>query len=255
MSVMRLSLWTGLLQSVTYNQNRQQNRLRLFETGLRFVPDESAENGVRQDNMIAGVITGQRNEEHWDMEKAATDFYDIKSDVEALLSLTADASSYEFSKAEVNALHPGQTAGIYRNGNLVGYVGTLHPELERKLGLNSKTLIFELLLSEILIAKIPEASAISRFPSNRRDIAVVVKEDVDAKRVLQLIEKVGGNHLIDLNLFDVYRGESIEEGSKSLAIALILQDNDKTLEEKDISDVVKRVVDSLETQLNASLRD
>lgn len=255
MSVMRLSLWTGLLQSVAYNQNRQQSRIRLFETGLRFIPDESAENGVRQDNMFAGVITGQRNEEHWDMEKAATDFYDIKSDVEALLSLTANASAYEFSKAEVSALHPGQTAGIYRNGNLVGYVGTLHPELERKLGLNSRTLIFELLLSEILSADIPEAVAISRFPSNRRDIAVVVKEEVDAKNVLQLIEKVGGNHLIDLNLFDVYRGESIEEGSKSLAIALILQDNDKTLEEKDISDVVNRVVDSLETQLNASLRD
>ena len=255
MSVMRLSLWTGLLQSVAYNQNRQQSRLRLFETGLRFVPDESAENGVRQDNMIAGVITGQRNEEHWDMEKGAVDFYDIKADVEALLSLTADASAYEFSKAEVSALHPGQTAGIYRNGNLVGYVGTLHPELERKLGLNSKTLIFELLLSEILSAKIPEAAAVSRFPSNRRDIAVVVKEEVDAKKVLQLIEKVGGNYLIDLNLFDVYRGESIEAGSKSLAIAMVLQDNDKTLEEKDISDVVNRVVDSLKTQLNASLRD
>jgi len=205
--------------------------------------------------MIAGVITGQRNEEHWDMEKAATDFYDIKADVEALLSLTADASAYEFSKAEVEALHPGQTAGIYRNGNLVGYVGALHPELERKFGLNSRTLIFELLLSEILSAKIPEAIDISKFPSNRRDIAVVVEEDVDAKKVLQLIEKVGGSYLIDLNLFDVYRGESIEAGFKSLAIAMVLQDNDKTLEEKDISDVVKRVVESLKTQLNASLRD
>jgi len=255
MSVMRLSLWTGLLQSVAYNQNRQQNRIRLFETGLRFIPDETVENGVRQDNMIAGVITGQRNEEHWDMEKAATDFYDIKADVEALLSLTADASAYEFSKAEVEALHPGQTAGIYRNGNLVGYVGALHPELERKFGLNSRTLIFELLLSEILSAKIPEAIDISKFPSNRRDIAVVVEEDVDAKKVLQLIEKVGGSYLIDLNLFDVYRGESIEAGFKSLAIAMVLQDNDKTLEEKDISDVVKRVVESLKTQLNASLRD
>jgi len=255
MSVMRLSLWTGLLQSVAYNQNRQQNRIRLFETGLRFIPDESVENGVRQDNMIAGVITGQRNVEHWNMEKSPVDFFDIKSDVEALLALTADASSYDFSTAEISALHPGQTAGIYRNGSLVGYVGTLHPELERKFGLNSRTLIFELLLSEILSSKIPESAAISRFPSNRRDIAVVVKEDVDVKNVLQLIEKVGGNYLIDLNLFDVYRGESIEQGFKSLAIALILQDDDKTLEEKDISDVVNRVVDSLKTQLNASLRD
>jgi len=255
MSVMRLSLWTGLLQSVAYNQNRQQGRVRLFETGLRFVPDESAENGVRQENMIAGVISGQRVDEHWSMEKAATDFYDMKGDVEALLSLTANADAYEFSKAEIDALHPGQTAQITRAGHVVGYIGSLHPELERKLGLNGRTLVFELLLSEVLTQNIPQAREISRFPANRRDLAVVVKEEVDAKKVLQLIEKVGGNYLIDLNLFDVYQGNGIEDGYKSLAIALILQDTSKTLEEKDISDVIDRVVDTLKLELNASLRD
>ncbi|TWX65915.1 phenylalanine--tRNA ligase subunit beta [Colwellia demingiae] len=255
MSVMRLSLWTGLLQSMVYNQNRQQGRIRLFETGLRFVPDENAENGVRQQNMIAGVISGLRVDEHWSMEKAATDFYDIKGDVEALLALTCDAQGYEFSKAEVDALHPGQTAQITKNGVFVGCVGTLHPELERKLGLNGRTLIFELLLSEVLVQKIPEASDISRFPANRRDLAIVVKEDVDAKNVLQLIEKVGGNYLIDLNLFDVYKGQGIDDGFKSLAIALVLQDTSKTLEEKDITDVIDRVVATLKTELNASLRD
>ena len=255
MSVMRLSLWTGLLQSMVYNQNRQQGRVRLFEAGLRFVPDESAENGVRQQNMLAGVISGLRIDEHWSMEKAATDFYDIKGDVEALLALTCDAQGYEFSKAEVDALHPGQTAQITKNGVLVGHVGTLHPELERKLGLNGRTLIFELLLSEVLVQKIPEASDISRFPANRRDLAIVVKEEVDAKKVLQLIEKVGGNYLIDLNLFDVYQGQGIDDGFKSLAIALVLQDTSKTLEEKDITDVIDRVVETLKTELNASLRD
>jgi len=255
MSVMRLSLWTGLLQSVLYNQNRQQSRVRLFETGLRFVPDENAENGVRQQNMIAGVISGNRANEHWDIEKAPTDFYDMKGDVEALLSLTANASAYEFSAAQVAALHPGQTAKITKNGQLVGYVGALHPELERKLGLNGRTLIFELLLTEIVDQKIPEACDISRFPANRRDLAVVVKEEIDAKKVLQLIEKVGGNYLIDLNLFDVYQGQGVEDGFKSLAIALVLQDTNKTLEEKDITDVIDRVVDSLNTELNASLRD
>jgi phenylalanyl-tRNA synthetase beta chain len=255
MSVMRLSMWTGLLQSVIYNQNRQQSRLRLFETGLRFVPDEAAENGVRQEQMFAGVITGQRNEEHWDMEKSAIDFFDVKSDVEALLALTADALSYEFSQDEIAALHPGQTAAIHKNGVLVGHVGTLHPELERKLGLNGRTFIFELLLSEISTQKIPEAGDISRFPANRRDIAVIVEEKINAKNVLQLIEKVGGNYLVDLNLFDVYRGNGIDEGFKSLAIAMTLQDCDKTLEEKDINEVVERVVDTLETELNASLRN
>mgnify|MGYP000306590731 FL=1 len=255
MSEMRVSLWTGLLQSVVYNQNRQQTRVRLFETGLRFIPDESAENGVRQEALLSGVISGARQDEHWSMEKAAADFYDIKADVEALLSLTANAASFEFSSAEISALHPGQTAAIHNNGRLVGYLGSLHPELERKLGLNGRTLIFELLLSEISTRKLPEASDISRFPSNRRDIAVVVEEQVDAKKVLQLIEKVGGNFLIDLNLFDVYQGNGIEPGFKSLAIAMTLQDQEKTLEEKDITDVVNRVVDTLKDELNASLRD
>ncbi len=255
MSVMRLSLWTGLLQSVAYNQNRQQSRVRLFETGLRFVPDASAENGVRQDNMLAGVICGNQNEEHWNMEKAAIDFYDLKGDVEAILSLTGEASAYRFEKAEIDALHPGQTAAIFKGDELVGHIGSVHPELERKLGLNGRTLVFELNLSPVLNRKLPWASDISKFPANRRDIAVIVEEQVEAKKVLQLIENVGGNYLVDLNLFDVYQGQGIEPGFKSLAIAMTLQDVDKTLEEKDINDVVDRVVNTLKTELNASLRD
>jgi phenylalanyl-tRNA synthetase beta chain len=255
MSVMRLSLWTGLLQSMAYNQNRQQSRVRLFEAGLRFIPDDKAENGVRQENILAGVINGQRVDEHWSMDKAATDFYDIKGDVEAILALTGDAQAYEFSKAEIAALHPGQTAQITKNGEYVGCVGTLHPELERKLSLNGRTLIFELILSKVLALKIPEATDISRFPANRRDLAIVVEDHIDAKKVLQLIEKVGGNYLIDLNLFDVYRGNGIKEGFKSLAIALVLQDTSKTLEEKDITNVIDRVVETLKLELNASLRD
>ena len=255
MSEMRVSLWTGLLQTVVYNQNRQQSRVRLFETGLRFIPDESAENGVRQQALLSGVISGSKEQEHWSMEKVAADFYDIKADVEAILSLTADADAYSFVAAELSALHPGQTAAIYKGETLVGHVGTLHPELERKLGLNGRTLVFELLLDEISTRKVPQASDISRFPSNRRDIAVIVDEKINAKKVLQLIEKVGGNYLVDLNLFDVYQGNGIEQGFKSLAIAMILQDQEKTLEEKDINDVVNRVVDTLKVELNASLRD
>jgi len=255
MSVMRLSLWSGLLQSVIYNQNRQQTRIRLFETGLRFVPDASAENGVRQENMIAGVITGPRLDEQWLHDKAACDFFDIKGDVQALLALTAEPAAYEFSKAELAALHPGQTAAIFREQRLVGYVGCLHPELERKLSINSRTFVFELLLSEVLEQKLPVATEISKYPANRRDIAIIVEESVEAKKVLQLIENVGGNHLIGLKLFDVYRGQGIELGFKSLALAMFLQDLDRTLEDDDINEVVHRVVDTLKNELNASLRD
>ncbi|WP_068545543.1 phenylalanine--tRNA ligase subunit beta [Thalassotalea crassostreae] len=255
MSVMRLSLWTGLLQSVINNQNRQQSRVRLFECGLRFVPDTEAENGVNQQAMLAGVITGLKSGEHWNLEKVGVDFFDAKGDVEALLALTSNADAYTFVAAENPALHPGQTAAIYRGDNLVGYVGTVHPELERKLGLNGRTLVFELLQSEILTQKIPQAADISKFPANRRDIAVVVKNEINAKKVLQLIEKIGTNHLVGLELFDVYQGKGIEPGFKSLAIALTLQDTERTLEEKDISAVVTKVVDALEVEFNATLRD
>ncbi|KGJ98725.1 phenylalanine--tRNA ligase subunit beta [Thalassotalea sp. ND16A] len=255
MSVMRLSLWTGLIQSVVYNQNRQQSRVRLFECGLRFLPDNDAENGVSQQAMISGIITGLKNGEHWNLDKAAVDFFDAKGDVEALLALTADSNAYEFKAADIPALHPGQTAAIYRGDALVGYVGAVHPELERKLGLNGRTLVFELLQSEILTQKIPLMQEISKFPANRRDIAVVVKNEVNAKKVLQLIEKVGTNHLVSLELFDVYQGKGIEPGFKSLAIALTLQDHERTLEEKDISEVVNTVVDALKSELDASLRD
>lgn len=255
MSVMRLSHWTGLIQAVVYNQNRQQSRVRLFESGLRFIPDVQSENGVCQEAMLSGVITGLRNGEHWQLEKQAVDFFDAKGDVEALLALTANADAYEFRSADIPALHPGQTAAIYRADKLVGYVGAIHPELERKLGLNGRTFVFELLQSEILEQKIPVAQEVSKFPGNRRDIAVVVDEKINAKKVLQLIEKVGTNHLVDLELFDVYQGKGIDPGFKSLAIALTLQDNSRTLEEKDISNVMNAVIDALKNELDASLRD
>jgi phenylalanyl-tRNA synthetase beta chain len=255
MSAMRVSLWTGLLTTVVYNQNRQQQRVRLFETGLRFIPDETAENGVNQQAMMAGVITGSRYSEHWDHEKNTVDFYDIKGDVEALLALTGSSSDYRFEKVEHHALHPGQSAAIYRGDKLIGYIGAIHPEIERQLGLHSRAFVFELMLTDISTQQLPVAKPVSRFPANRRDIAIIVEEQVEAKKVLQLIENVGGKNLIGLNLFDVYQGKGIDDGFKSLAIALFLQDNDKTLEDNDINDVVTRVVNTLKSELNASLRD
>ncbi|EGE4284883.1 phenylalanine--tRNA ligase subunit beta, partial [Escherichia coli] len=144
MSAMRLSLWTGLLATVVYNQNRQQNRVRIFESGLRFVPDTQAPLGIRQDLMLAGVICGNRYEEHWNLAKETVDFYDLKGDLESVLDLTGKLNEVEF-RAEANpALHPGQSAAIYLKGERIGFVGVVHPELERKLDLNGRTLVFEL---------------------------------------------------------------------------------------------------------------
>ncbi|QBY43082.1 phenylalanine--tRNA ligase subunit beta [Arsenophonus nasoniae] len=255
MSAMRLSLLPGLLMTVIYNQNRQQNRIRLFETGLRFLPDPSAEHGIRQELMLAGVITGNRYEEHWLQEKRAVDFFDIKGDVEAILELTGKLDNIIYKAHSNPALHPGQSAGIYLNNNYIGYVGVIHPELENKLDLNGRTLVFELLWDTVAERVIPKANMISRFPANRRDIAVVVPEEVATADVLAECKKIGINHIVGINLFDVYCGKGVAEGYKSLAISLILQDTNRTLEEEEIAATVDKCVAALKRRFQASLRD
>lgn len=255
MSAMRLSLWSGLLSAVVYNQNRQQSRVRLFETGLRFVPDTAANLGIRQDVMLAGVIAGNRYEEHWNLERQVVDFYDLKGDLEAILDLTGKLDDVQF-KAETNpALHPGQSAAIYLAGKRVGFIGVVHPDLERKLDLNGRTVVFEIEWEALAERRIPQAREISRYPANRRDIAVVVAENVPAEDILAECKKVGVNQVVGVNLFDVYRGKGVAEGYKSLAISLVLQDTTRTLEEEEIAATVAKCVEALKQRFQASLRD
>lgn len=255
MSAMRLSMFTGLLNAVGYNQARQQGRVRLFETGLRFVPDANAESGVRQQAMLGAVIAGPQSDEHWSMESKTVDFFDLKGDLEAIIGLTVAGTEFSFRRATHSALHPGQCAEILRNDRVIGYIGAVHPTLEKPFGLNGKTIVFELELDALLTANLPAAQAVSRFPANRRDIAVVVDETVAAADVIKVIRKVGENQLVGVNLFDVYQGKGVEPGKKSLAIALTLQDNTRTLEEKEIAEAVETVVSALKSEFNASLRD
>ncbi|MGS0725746.1 phenylalanine--tRNA ligase subunit beta, partial [Shewanella sp. 0m-11] len=255
MSAMRLSMFTGLLTAVGYNQSRQQNRVRLFETGLRFVPNETAESGVSQQPMLAAVIAGNQNDEHWSMESKTVDFFDLKGDLEAVIGLTVAEAEFSFRAASHPALHPGQCAEILRDDRVIGIIGTVHPSLEKPFGLNGKTIIFELELDVLLHANLPLAQTVSKFPANRRDIAIVVDDVIAADDVVKLIRKVGENQLVGINLFDVYRGKGVEEGKKSLAIALLLQDNARTLEEKEIAEMVDVVVSALKDEFNASLRD
>ncbi|MEI8595735.1 phenylalanine--tRNA ligase subunit beta [Photobacterium sp. Hal280] len=255
MSAMRLSLWSGLLNTVAFNQKRQQPRVRLFESGMRFVPDAAAENGIRQETMLAGVIAGARSEEHWDIATNTVDFFDLKGDLEAVLELTAKDAEFTFTPAKHPALHPGQSAAIVVDGKEVGFIGTVHPELERKFDLNGRTVVFEVEWNAIASRAIPQAKAVSKFPANRRDIALVVAEEIAAGDVLQVCRTQGGELLTDVNLFDVYRGKGVEDGQKSLAIALYLQSADRTLEETDINGAVESIVAVLGDQFGAALRD
>ncbi|KUI99007.1 phenylalanine--tRNA ligase subunit beta [Vibrio sp. MEBiC08052] len=255
MSAMRLGLIQGLLNTVAHNQKRQQPRVRLFEQGLRFIPDQQAEQGIRQETMLAGVIAGTQTEEHWNMESRTVDFFDAKGDVEAILELTANSSAYSFAATQHPALHPGQAAAIYYEGRQIGVIGAVHPEVERKFGLNGRTIVFEIEWSGLNQRLIPEIASVSKFPANRRDIALVVDQTVTSGEVVAACANAGRQLLKEAKLFDVYVGKGVEDGKKSLAIALTLQSAERTLEEAEISAVVSEIVAAASEQYGAVLRD
>ena len=255
MSAMRVSLLTGLLETIAYNQNRQQNRVRIFEAGLRFIPDANAELGVRQEPVFAAAIVGDKRATHWENKAEAVDFFDLKGDLERVLSLTAARQDLQFVAKQFPALHPGQSAAIMLDGKEIGFIGTVHPSIVQKLGIKGKPVVFELLASAISERPVPAAKEISKFPANNRDIAVVVDETVAAGEVLETCRKAGGEKLVGVNLFDVYQGTNLAEGKKSLAISLTIQDTEKTLEEDEINAVMQAVLAALAKRFNAVLRD
>ncbi|HET8816749.1 MAG TPA: phenylalanine--tRNA ligase subunit beta [Pseudidiomarina sp.] len=255
MSSMRVSLWPGLIGAVTNNQKRQQLVLAFCETGLRFVPDPQAENGVHQQAMVAGIRAGKAAAEHWSEGERAVDFYDIKGDVEALLANRGIEGTCRFVEDHHPALHPGQSAAIFAAEKRIGWVGAIHPQFEKKLGLNGRTYVFELELAAVTERRLPQAIGVSKFPSIRRDIAVVLKQSIAAGEVIAAIENIGVNHLVGLNLFDVYQGPGVAEGHRSLALSLTLQHPERTLEEQEINATIKIVVEMLAAEFGATLRE
>ncbi|VFP87432.1 phenylalanine--tRNA ligase subunit beta [Candidatus Erwinia haradaeae] len=255
MSVMRLSLWTGLLGAVLYNQNRQQFHIRFFETGLRFIPDIKAKLGVRQELILAGAVSGYRYVEHWDLPNSLADFYDVKGDLESLFELISQIQKIEFIPVVNSAFHPGQCAGIYSLQEYIGCIGVINPIVGDQLGLKSCTIMFEILWDKVLERALPYARSFSPFPSNRRDISVIVPEHVLVSDVLKECRNVGGEKVVYVNLFDIYRGKGIVDGFKSLAISIILQDIHRTLQEKDINVIIGKCIAALEKRFEALLRD
>ena len=255
MSAMRVSLLPGLLTTTAYNQNRQQNRVRIFESGLRFIPDATAENGIRQEYVIGALIVGDKRPVHWEHKGENVDFFDLKGDLERILSLTKAGNRLRFVAKSYAALHPGQSAAIMLDDKEIGFIGTVHPKVVQQLGLSGKPIVFEIEWAAIAEREVPSAKEISRFPANKRDIAVVVDDAIPAGEVLETCRQAGGKQLVNVNLFDVYQGSNLPEGKKSLAISLTIQDTEKTLEEKDINAVISVVLAELKQRFNAYLRD
>jgi phenylalanyl-tRNA synthetase beta chain len=251
MSAMRSSLWPGLVKSLQHNLNRQQDRVRLFESGLRFVGQLD---GLKQEPMLAGVICGSRLPEGWAQGRDAIDFFDVKADVEAVLGFAGAQDEFRFVSGHHPALHPGQTARIERNGREVGYLGALHPELSKTLGLDRPVFVFELVLAEVAVGRLPKFHELSRFPEVRRDLALLADREVSATAVLDVIRENAGEWLTDLRLFDVYQGKGIDPLRKSLAVGLTWQHPSRTLTDDEVNASTQQILTSLEERLNATLR-
>lgn len=253
MSAMRTSLWPGLLVTARQNQARQQGRLRIFESGLRFLRQEGGE--LRQDAVLGGLVVGTTAPEQWGEAGRPADFFDAKADVEALLCLTGCPGRCHYRPGEHPALHPGQTARIERDGREVGLLGMLHPALADELDIDGNPYLFELALAELGQGDLPAFAPLSRFPAIRRDLAILVDAHLAYERVRDCVAGAAGELLRDLVLFDVYQGENIAAGRKSLALGLILQAHSQTLTDREVDETIGRVLARLEGELGARLRD
>jgi len=251
LAIMRTTLWCGLLNAALYNINRQQTRVRFFEAGLRFFYQDGQ---IQQRKMLSGVALGSVNAEQWAEKARNIDFFDVKADVEALFALTGTQAV--FKPGQHPALHPGQTAQILNaEGETIGLLGMLHPTLEKQLGFDNPVFLFELNQESVLERTVPKFAPLSKFPSVRRDMALIVDDAVSASAIIDCIAACGETAIRDTQIFDIYRGQGVAEGCKSVALSLILQEFSQTLTESEIDAIFRRVLDALAAKLNAKLRE
>jgi phenylalanyl-tRNA synthetase beta chain len=249
LAVMRLSLWPGLIKAAMENQRRQQPRLRLMEHGVVFPV------GAPESDRIAGLAMGPRWPEQWGGGREPVEFFDVRADVAALLSLAAPAQDIRFEAAVSRCLHPGRSARIVRGDQPIGWIGELHPEHVRRLEFVTAPILFEL---EVEVAFAPARQTFaepSRYPQVRRDLAFIVDEAVTFSDIRERVLSAASSALREVTLFDIYRGPGIEEGRKSVALGLILQDKGRTLTDEDTDRLIESVRASLVAGLRATFRE
>ena len=254
MAVMRTNLWSGLLSTAAYNLNRQQSRIRIFEMGQCFVPSEEGDLGLSQNMMLAGLICGSRAPVGWTSTKDKVDFYDIKGDLEAVFAQTGLAAEFSFTADEHPALHPGQAASICRNDQKIGWIGQLHPQIQKRLGISTEAYLFQVDFSKIEDVRIPSFQEVSKFPEVKRDLAFLVDTSVPAQHLVNSAREAAGKHLIDLKLFDVYQSKDVDSKGKSIALGLTFQDDSRTLTDEEINHAIDSVVSHLAEICGAELR-
>lgn len=251
MAVMRTNLWPGLINTLLYNKSHQQHRVRLFEIGTCFI---TAHQELLQLTRLGGLVAGSAYPEQWGIASKEVDFYDLKGDVENLLSYYFSKNELVFKPESHPALHPLQSARIYHQDRLLGVLGSLHPSVLQTLDIANKVFVFELYLNELSDKKFNYSTEISRFPEIRRDIAILVNRTIPAKAIQDTIKSVAGDWLKELFIFDVYQGKGIADSLKSVALALILQHPTRTLVDNEVAELINRVLTTLKEQLGAELR-
>lgn len=251
MSVMRSSLLGGLVGALSLNLRRRASRVRVFEIGRCF-SKAGAGLGVQayhQPVRVAGLAWGAAEPEQWGQATRRVDFYDLKRDVEILLGARA-----EFVAEKHPALHPGRSALIKIAGNVTGFIGELHPALVQSYELGSAPIVFEILLSAVQDAHLPEFLEFSRHPVVMRDLAFVIRQDVEASSILAVLHKAANESVRDVEIFDVYAGKGIDAGHKSLALRIVLQHAERTLEENEIENTMRSLISAVERELGGVLR-
>jgi phenylalanyl-tRNA synthetase beta chain len=252
LAVMRTSLLPGLIAALNGNRKRQQSRVRLFESGRSYHQGENAPIEIER---LSGVAIGDAFTEQWGESSRLIDFFDIKGDVESLIRLAGvGVAEFRFEAGGPDWLHPGRAATILRGEERVGYVGALNPRLQKALDLDADAYVFELDVTVLTRRNVPLAGKLSRFPSVRRDIAIVLADEVPYAEVESTVRLAVGERLVDLVLFDRYTGPHLGNGVKSLAMGLILQDRSRTLTDQDADQCVDLAVSALATGYNAKLR-
>lgn len=250
LGVMRTRLLPGLVASLARNTARQQPRVRLFETGKTFAANGN--DAPLETLQIAAAACGDAFGEQWDAKGRTVDFHDLKGDLDSVAALSGVPLDYRPSSETWG--HPGRSADVYRAGTKIGWIGQLHPRLQQQLDLDTDVVAWELDLEPLLQRPVPRAEALSKYPSVRRDLAFVVADAVPWAAVADTVRTAAGPALKDLRLFDRYRGQGVENGFKSLAMGLILQDESRTLTDRDVDAVVADVTAALQQNHAARMR-
>jgi phenylalanyl-tRNA synthetase beta chain len=251
MAVLRQSLWPGLINAARFNVAHQRQRLRMFEFGPQF---SASNGGVTQSTVIAGLALGTRSPEQWDGAGPEVDYFDVKGDVEALLGLAGSSGEFRFEPASHPALSPGRTARILRGEEHVGWLGALHPELQKRTELKRSAILFALELRALERSSIPTFRRYSKFPSIRRDLAIVVDDTISADALTKAVRAAAGDLLQQVVVFDVYRGKGVDSRQKSVGLGLILQDSSRTLTDEDADQKMRSVMQRLEREFGATIR-